>query len=56
MIKVYKQGITRIIPERDLQKYENFGYQKVDEKHKPEPMVIEEPKGDDAKGDKTKTK
>lgn len=41
MIKIYKQGITRIIPEKELQKYENFGYQQVAEKHNPEPMVIE---------------
>lgn len=41
MIKIYKQGITRIIPEKELQKYENFGYKQVKETHKPEPMVIE---------------
>lgn len=49
MIKVYKQGITRIIPEKELQKYENFGYRKVEEAHKPEPMVIK----DDQKTAKT---
>lgn len=42
MIKVYKQGITRVIPEKEEQKYLNFGYRKVDETHEPEPMVIKE--------------
>lgn len=50
MIKVYKQGITRIIPENEQQKYENFGYRKVKETHKPEPMVIK----DDQKAATTK--
>lgn len=51
MIKVRKDGITKFIPERDLQEYKDWGFKVVE--HKPEPMVIE-PK-EEAKGDK-KTK
>ncbi len=43
MIKVRKDGITKHIVERDLQKFKDMGFEKVEVKpHKPEPMVIEE--------------
>lgn len=53
MIKVRKDGITKHIVEKDLQKFKDMGFEKVEAKqHKPEPMVIEEPK-EETKG-KTK--
>ena len=45
MIKVKKDGITKHIVEKDLQKFKDMGFEKVEAKpHKQEPMVIEEPK------------
>lgn len=45
MIKVKKDGITKHILEKDLQKFKDMGFEKVEVKpHKPEPMVIEEQK------------
>lgn len=44
-MQVYKEGITRTIKDKDWQKYRELGYAKVEPKaHKPEPMIVEEPK------------
>lgn len=45
MFKIRKQGITKYIVEKDLQRFQDLGFEIVEEKqHKPEPMIIEEPK------------
>lgn len=45
MIKVRKDGITKFVTARDLQRFLDLGFVKLEEKpHKPEPMVIEEQK------------
>lgn len=55
MIKVKKDGITKFVPEKQLQTYEDLGFKRVE--HKPEPMVIkEEPKGEEPKDTKAKSK
>lgn len=55
MIKITKDGITKFVPEKQLQTYEDLGFKKVE--HKPEPMVIkDEPKGEETKETKTKSK
>lgn len=46
-MQVYKEGITRTIKDKDWQKYRELGFVKVEPKpHKPEPMVVEEPKAE----------
>ena len=51
MFKVHKDGITRFISEREIQRFYDWGYKKVEPKtHTPEPMVVK-PEGS-AKSDK----
>ena len=53
MIKVRKDGITKHILEKDLQKFKDMGFEKVEAKqNKPEPMIIEEPKEEKPKAKK----
>ena len=41
MVKVTKDGITRFISERELQRFYDWGYKKVELKtHTPEPMIV----------------
>ncbi|MCM1338907.1 MAG: hypothetical protein NC191_04490 [Muribaculaceae bacterium] len=54
MVKITKDGITKFVPEKELQHYTDLGFKKAG--HKPEPMVIEEPKGDEVKDGKAKGK
>lgn len=54
MIKITKDGITKFVPEKELQRFTDLGFKKA-EQHKPEPMVIEETK-EQQKETKTKTK
>lgn len=53
MLKIRKQGITKYIVEKDLQRFQDLGFEIVEEKqHKPEPMIIEEPKEEKPKAKK----
>lgn len=55
MIKVKKDGITKSVTKKDLQEYLDWGFKVIEEKpHKPEPMVIEEPKAEKPKTEKAK--
>jgi len=38
MIKMTKDGITKYVPENEIQKYEEWGFKR--KSHKPEPMIL----------------
>lgn len=45
MKKMYKDGITKFVNEKEVQEYKDWGFVIVEPKaNKPEPMVIEEKK------------